>query len=361
MKLLKLILCLLVVACCYVHVDGKNRHAQRSRYLVAGIAFYNLENLFDTINNNGKYDLEFTPDGARQWNTAKYFSKISNMARSIRHMTSAATPMGPAFIGLSEMENISVLEDLVAEIDRQLVEDGKKPWNLKIVHHDSPDRRGVDVAALYNDRLFKFIEVTNTPLHIDGNESFRTRDQMCVTGAIDGDTLSVIVNHWPSRLGGQEQSSYLREAAARLTLHIADYIWSGNPSRGVVVMGDLNDDPYDISCAKVLNARKSARNVAVHGFFNPFWALLDQGIGTLAYDGNWNLFDQIIVSGTLLEQHNKGGLVYRSCRVNNFDFLRTQDGDHRGGPLRTYKGGVYLNGYSDHFPTQIFLVKEISQ
>lgn len=352
---------LFTLICSVMYISGRDNSVHKSKYLVAGIAFYNLENLFDTINNNGKYDLEFSPDGARQWNAAKYRSKITNLARAITHMTSPSTPLGPAFIGLAEMENASVLEDLVAEVDRQLVSDGKKAWNLKIIHHDSPDRRGVDVAALYNDRIFKLMDVENYPLSIDGNDTFRTRDQMCVTGLIAGDTLSIIVNHWPSRLGGQKQSSYLREAAARLSLHIADSLWSVSSDRGVIIMGDLNDDPQDISCAKVLEARKDADIVPLHGFFNPFWSLLDKGIGTIAYDGNWSLFDQIIVSGTLLPQHESRGLVYKSSRVNNFDFLRSDDGDHRGGPLRTYKGGVFLNGYSDHFPTQVFLIKEISQ
>ncbi|MDE5635268.1 MAG: endonuclease/exonuclease/phosphatase family protein [Muribaculaceae bacterium] len=352
MKRLALILMLVLATAGILSAQNNKR-----QYAVYGVAFYNLENLFDTINNNGKYDLEFSPQGARQWNGTKYWSKIGNMARAITAMTTKTTPGGPAVIGVSEIENETVLNDLVREVDRQLEAQGKATWNLQVVHHDSPDRRGVDVACLYNPRMFRFIDVTNTTLRIDGYESFRTRDQMCVTGILGDDTLSVIVNHWPSRLGGQEQSSYLREAAAALSKHIADSLWTLRPNQGVIVMGDLNDDPQDKSCAKVLGAQRKPDKVEPHGFYNPFWEKLDKGIGTLAYRGSWNLFDQIIVSGTLLEKHNPDALQYRSCVVNNFEFLRSTEGTNKGGPLRTYSGGVFLNGYSDHFPTEVFLVK----
>lgn len=337
--------------------DKNQSEGEKRQYAVYGVAFYNLENLFDTINNNGKYDLEFSPQGQRQWNSVKYKSKIKNLARAITSMTTKTTPGGPALLGVSEIENISVLRDLVREVDAQLTEQGKPTWNLQIVHHDSPDRRGVDVACLYNPRMFRFLDVTNSTLRIPGYESFRTRDQMCVTGLLGGDTLSVIVNHWPSRLGGQEQSSYLREAAAQLSKEIADSLWTLRPNQGVIVMGDLNDDPHDKSCAQVLGAQRKPDNVQPHGFYNPFWEKLDKGIGTLAYKGSWNLFDQIIVSGTLLVHNNPDALQYRSSKVNNFEFLRAQEGPSKGGPLRTFSAGVFLNGYSDHFPTEVFLVK----
>ncbi|MDE6086539.1 MAG: endonuclease/exonuclease/phosphatase family protein [Muribaculaceae bacterium] len=348
---------LLVLAAMSVSTVCARNNSSGRKYLVAGVAFYNLENLFDTINNNGKYDLEFTPDGSRKWDTKKYRSKIANLARTITSMASASTPNGPAVLGVSEVENCSVLEDLVKEVDCQLVASGRNPWNLRIVHHDSPDRRGIDVACLYNPAIFSYISDELFPLHIDSEPDLKTRDQLCVTGSIGGDTICIIVNHWPSRLGGQERSSHLREAAAQLCKAISQRVWDEHPDRGVIIMGDLNDDPQDTSCAKILGARKNSSSVAVHGFYNPFWSMLDKGIGTLAYNGSWNLFDQIIVSGTLLERFNPDNLHYRSCKVLNFEFLRIQEGDHRGGPFRTYSGGVFLNGYSDHFPTEIFLVK----
>ena len=328
--------------------------AYAQKYASYGVAFYNLENLFDTIPNNplGR-DLEFTPQGTYQWGTKKYQSKIENLATAISHFTSPTTPMGPAIIGVSEIENKSVLDDLVkAEPIRKMM--------LQVVHHDSPDRRGVDVGLLYNPRFFRVLNVTNHTLTVPGNPDFRTRDQMCVTDILGGDTVSVIVNHWPSRLGGQEQSSYLREHAAALSKHIADSLWAIRPNQGVIIMGDLNDDPQDKSCAKVLGARKNAKDVEPHGFYNPWWTMLDKGIGTLAYKGSWNLFDQIIVSGTLLKQNAEpGSLNYWRCQVLNFDFLKDTEGNRQGYPKRTHSAGVWLNGFSDHFPTEIFLTKEI--
>lgn len=350
MKRLTLIVLAVVLAVSSITVSGQS---PKKQFRVYGVAFYNLENLFDTINNNGKYDLEFSPAGARKWDTHKYQSKLKNLSSAIAAMTTKTTPMGPAIIGVSEIENRSVLEDLVKQepIRKQM---------YQIIHHDGPDRRGVDVGLLYNPRLFKVLDVKNHLLHIESYPTFRTRDQLCVTGLLGGDTISIIVNHWPSRLGGQQQSSYLREAAAALSKHIADSLWAIRPNQAVVIMGDLNDDPHDISCAQTLGAMKNMKDVAPHGFFNPWWKLLDKGIGTLAYKGSWNLFDQIIVGGTLLEQNqkNNSGLRYLKCQVNNFDFLITKEGDRQGSPHRTYSAGKWLDGYSDHFPTEIFLVKE---
>lgn len=333
---------------------------QSAQYQVFGIAFYNLENLFDTIPNNSLgLDAEFTPQGSRQWTGKRYRLKIDNLARAICNFTTPTTPNGPAFVGVSEIENRSVLEDLVKAVDRRLQADGKTPWNLQIVHHDSPDRRGVDVGALYNPRYFRLVDVSNTPLTIEGKPEFRTRDQLCVTGVMGKDTVSVIVNHWPSRLGGQEQSSFLREAAAATSRHIADSLWRLRPDQGVIIMGDLNDDPHDRSCAKVLEAAKKPDRVEPHGFYNPFWSILDKGIGTLAYRSQWNLFDQIIVSGTLLDRNTgKQKLHYWKAQVNNFEFLRDTEGSRQNYPLRTYSSGVFLGGYSDHFPTEIFLIRQ---
>lgn len=321
--------------------------AQNRKIQVAGIAFYNLENLFDTIPNNplGR-DVEFTPGGARQWNHKKYWSKIQNLARAISSFTSKQTPYGPAIIGVSEIENRSVLVDLVN--DPQL-----KPWNLQICHHDSPDKRGVDVGLLYNPRYFKVENVTNHTLTEIG---FATRDQMCVVGKLLGSPLAVIVNHWPSRLGGQEKSSPNREAAARLCVHIADSLWKVNSDMDVVIMGDLNDDPQDKSCAVVLNAKRDRKDVGEHGFYNPFWKKLDDGIGTLAYKSAWNLFDQIIISGNLANAPDNRWHFWKA-EVLNFDFLKDTEGTRQNYPLRTFAAGVWLNGYSDHFPTEIFLVR----
>lgn len=316
---------------------------------VAGVAFYNLENLFDTIPNNplGR-DLEYTPGGQNRWDSRKYQNKLTNLSEAISALTTKTTPNGPAIIGVAEVENRGVLEDLVSQ-------PSLKPWNLQVVHHDSPDRRGIDVSLLYNPRYFKLENVTNHRLTA---VPFATRDQMCVVGRLLGQRVGIIVNHWPSRLGGQEKSSPNREAAAELCLEIADSLWNVDPEIGVIIMGDLNDDPQDKSCAKVLGASKNPEGVGPHQFFNPFWKVLDSGIGTLAYKSAWNLFDQIIISGNLLDGPESNWHFQRAI-VHNHEFLRDREGNRQGYPLRTFASGSYLNGYSDHFPTEIILTRKV--
>jgi len=322
--------------------------AQGAKVQAAGIAFYNLENLFDTIPNNplGR-DLEYTPNGQNQWDSRKYTNKLHNLATAIASFTTKMTPKGPAIIGVSEIENRTVLEDLVAQPEIS-------GWNLQICHHDSPDRRGIDVGLLYNPRYFKLENVTNHRLTA---VPFATRDQMCVVGQLLGQRIAVIVNHWPSRLGGQEKSSPNREAAAALCVEIADSLWKVDPEIGVIIMGDLNDDPMDKSCAKVLGAKKN-KDVGAHGFYNPFWKMLDDGIGTLAYKSSWNLFDQIILSGNLVDAP-EGRWSFQRSIVHNHDFLKDTEGTRQGYPRRTFAAGSYLNGYSDHFPTEVILIRRV--
>lgn len=313
---------------------------------VAGIAFYNFENLFDTIPNNPEgRDVEFTPGGQRQWNGDKYRQKVHNLAYAISNFATRTTPLGPAIIGISEIENASVIEDVINQPELA-------KWKLKYVHHDSPDARGVDVSLIYNPAYFKVENVTN---HRATAIPFRTRDQMCVVGLLLGQRIGVIVNHWPSRIGGQEKSEPNRVKAAELSKAIADSLWRVDPDMGVIIMGDLNDDPMDKSCAKILGAKKKPEGVEAHGFYNPWWEMLDKGIGTLAYKSAWNLFDQIIISGNLV--NTKGGMDWTlfDARVLNFDFLKDTEGNRVGYPKRTYSAGSYLGGYSDHFPTEIFL------
>ena len=342
--------------------------AQDRRYNMYGVMFYNLENLFDTINNNGVYDLEFSPNGARQWNNEKYWKKQHNLAYAISQITTQGTPDGPAIIGVSEIENITVLQDLVRQPEI-------RDRHYQIVHHDGPDRRGVDVGLLYNPRVFKVLNVTNQRLtsryfealgYADRfNPGFRTRDQLCVTGLLAGEKVSVLVNHWPSRLGGQEQSSYLREAAAQMARETIDSLLRDDPNQGIFFMGDLNDDPQDVSVAKVLKAQRDVKKVKQPGdIYNPWWKKLDQGIGTLAYRGGWNLFDQIVMTDYFLRYYDtkdKAKLTFLRADVLNREFLKTKEGDRQGYPLRTYSAGVFLNGYSDHFPTIIYLVKEVKR
>lgn len=336
---------------CLVVMSAGPLKAQGKRSILYGVAFYNLENLFDTINNNGKYDLEFSPEGKNAWDGNKYRKKIHNMAYAISKMTTKTTPQGPAIIGVSEVENRSVLEDLVN--DPQIKDRG-----YKIIHHDSPDARGIDVSLLYNPKFFRPLRVTNHRLTIDSLPRFRTRDQMCVVGLLGGERIAVIVNHWPSRRGGTEQSSYLREAAAALTRQIADSLMQIDPNMGVIAMGDLNDSPYNRSLTDVLQAKREKKEVEPSQFFNPFWQLLDKGIGSYIYRGRWDLFDQIVVNYNLVNNPSSG-LKYVNAMVRNDEFLKQQDGKYKGYPFRTFSEGAFIGGYSDHFPTEIFLRQDL--
>ena len=338
-------------ACAFTSADIKAQSSGGRRVQVAGIAFYNFENLFDTIPNNplGR-DEEFTPGGSRQWDGRKYWLKVHNLAYAISQFKTKTTPYGPAIIGVSEIENASVMADVARQPEL-------RDWNLQIVHHDSPDLRGVDVGLMYNPRYFKVENVTN---HTLTALSFATRDQMCVVGQLLGQRIGVIVNHWPSRLGGQEQSEPNRIAAAELSKQIADSLWRVDPDMGVIVMGDLNDDPMNKSCAVILGGKREAKDAKPHGFFNPWWNILNRGIGTLAYASSWNLFDQLIISGNLVNTPEDRWHFYEA-KVLNFDFLKDTEGNRVGYPKRTYAAGSFLGGYSDHFPTEIFLRRYVNK
>ncbi|MCB2197186.1 MAG: endonuclease/exonuclease/phosphatase family protein [Bacteroidetes bacterium] len=325
--------------------------AQEKQYKVATIAFYNLENLFDTLDTPDKHDFEYTPEGNKDWNTKKYYSKQENMAKVISQIGADLTKTAPAVIGVSEIENRSVLEDLVKM-------PALKPYNYKIVHYESPDRRGIDVALLYQESIFTVTNSLAAKLTVEDKEDFFTRDQLVVSGLLDGEKIHFIVNHWPSRYGGEKKSRPLRNAAADLCRSLADSIMNEDPNAKIIIMGDLNDDPNNESLLKHLNAKRDERTTKEGDLFNTTYPLFKKGIGTLAYRDNWNLFDQMIVSYPLLGEDRSTFKFYKTL-IFNKDFLTQQEGRYRGYPLRTHAGGVYKNGYSDHFPVYLYLIKEI--
>jgi len=341
MKHLSIILFALII--------GVNVFAQDRKLVPYAIAFYNLENLFDTLNLNENYDLEFSPAGAKKWNAQKYKSKLTNMADVLSKLAKENCPLGPAVIGVSEIENRSVLEDLVKTepLNRQ---------NLQIIHYDSPDLRGVDVALLYNPALFTPISSKSYRLVVEGYPEFKTRDPLLVSGLIDGEKFHIIVNHWPSRTRGQKQSEYLRVATAKLNKHISDSVRLVEPDSKVIIMGDMNDDPSDISVKDVLGAKTKRSNVKEGDLFNPLNEIFAKGVGSLGYQGSWNLFDQIIISGNMLGK-DRTTFKYWKGEIFNRDFLITQEGQYKGYPKRTFSGNTFLNGYSDHFPVIIYMVK----
>lgn len=322
-------------------------HAQNNKYAVYGVAFYNLENLFDTVDSDDTNDAEFTPDGGYHWNEMKYRNKLNNLASVLNQLGDKYCPMGPAVIGLSEVENRKVLEDLVKT----------EPFaqkNYQIVHHDSPDRRGIDVAMVYNPAVFTLESYKAVPFILPDDTAFKTRDQLLVNGTIAGEKVHVIVNHWPSR----RAKSVMREKAAAVTRSIVDSLRAEDPEAKIMVMGDLNDDPTNASVKKVLSAKRKKADVGKKDMYNPFWEYYAQGIGTLAYKGSWNLFDQIILSKGVISD-DKSTLTFWKSEIFNRDFLINQEGQFKGYPKRTHAKGIYLNGYSDHLPVIVYLVKQI--
>ena len=242
------------------------------------VVFYNFENLFDTINDPGVKDEEFTPEGPKKWNTAKYEKKLGNLERVLFDIAAEDKDF-PIVIGVSEIENRSVMEDVIAQPKLAY-------GNYRIVHFDSPDARGVDVGFFYRPDVFKLEGSAAYPFVMPDMPNFKTRDVVTMWGTIEGEPFFFAVNHWPSRLGGKEASSPKREAAARLVKHIVDSVMAANPATKVVVMGDLNDDATDKSVVEGLQAKGKIKEVQKGDMFNPFIALLKAGYGTLAYRGD---------------------------------------------------------------------------
>ncbi|HOI32073.1 MAG: endonuclease/exonuclease/phosphatase family protein [Bacteroidales bacterium] len=322
-------------------------------FKVGVVAFYNLENLFDTINDPNINDEEFLPAGQNRWNAEKYTIKLDRLSEAIEGIGTDVSPFGAHILGVSEIENREVLEDLVAS-------ERLKNRNYQIIHYDSPDRRGVDVAMLYQADFF---EPTNTKsyfLEVEGMPHFRSRDQLVVSGLFEGEVMHFIVNHWPSRYGGEKRSRPLRMAAAALNRHIVDSLLLLDAEAKIVVMGDLNDNPTNKSVLDVLAAKGQKTNLKSAELYNPYYDLYKKGIGSNAYRDAWSLFDQLIISQALIgDDYETYQMKY--AKVYFKPEMTQTSGRFKGYPFRTFAGGVFLGGYSDHFPAYIVLIKEVKQ
>lgn len=326
----------------------------QKQYNIYGVGFYNLENLFDTCHDVGKNDYEYLPDGTNKWTGLKYSHKLKNMSRVLAEMGTDKLPsVGCAAIGVAEVENAKCLTDLCNQ-------EPLKARNFQFVHIEGPDQRGVDCALLYNPKLFQVRNVKLIPyIYVKPEDSNRaTRGFLTVSGTMGGEHVTIIVNHLPSR----GASSFYREEGGRQLRIVKDSLIADDPNVKLLIMGDMNDDPQDKSMAKSLGAVRKIEDVkAPAGLWNPWWDVLAKGNGTLQYQGAWNLFDQIIVSHSLLDQ--KGNKDYRSMKLWQYqifrrDYLFQKDGKHKGNTLRTHAGGTWLDGYSDHLPTVVYLIKE---
>nr|WP_299340228.1 endonuclease/exonuclease/phosphatase family protein [Allomuricauda sp.] len=329
-----------------------NCYGQNSQsYKIRTIAFYNLENLFDVKNDSLTFDDERTPEGKYHWTKQRYNHKINQASQVISKIGEETTQTSPDIIGLCEIENKSVLEDLISH--PKLADKG-----YRIIHEDSPDSRGIDVALIYKNNSYVPISFQSRRLLLFDDEGEReyTRDQLVVSGYMDGETFHFIVNHWPSRRGGESTSKPKRMRAALLNKRIIDSIAELDENAKIISMGDLNDDPIDDSLKKVLKTKGKVNEQDSLSLFNPMEKLFKKGLGSLAYRDKWNLFDQFFLTANLVFPQ-KG--TYRFWKSSIFapSFIRVQRGRYKGYPLRTYSGGNYTGGFSDHFPVYLFLIK----
>ena len=336
----------MLIYCCSACLSVVRAQDVRNVY---SIGFYNLENLFDTIHDKGKNDYEFLPDGTYKWGTDKYLEKLKNIATVLNEMSTDVSPQGVAAVGVCEVENVRVLQDIV---NHPLL--AHRQW--KIVHKESPDSRGVDCALLYNPTLFVPVATTLVPYTSQGeNATYKTRGFLTVSGDMAGERVHIIVNHWPSR----SAASPVRERAAFLVRAVKDSLQRRHPGAKVIIMGDMNDNPDDRSMSVCLGAKRYKKDVKSSAdLYNPWWNILrNRGLGTLKYKGKWNLYDQIVITGSLLNE-KRGGLRYHKPEIFCRDYLLHKEGRYKGMPKRTHASGMWLNGYSDHLPVIVYLIKE---
>lgn len=312
------------------------------------IMFYNVENLFDTENDSLTNDEEFLPDGERFWNKHKYYTKLNHIYKVIIALGKWEPP---AIIGICEIENRKVLSDLVN--NTPLVK-----YEYKILHRDSPDRRGIDVAMLYREDYFEPLHTEFITIHMPEDPEFKTRDILYTKGIAKGaDTLHVFINHWPSRWGGQLESEDKRIFVAQKLRLKVDSLLALNPNSNIILTGDFNDYPANKSISVVLGAISnldSIENTNLYNLSSVFGQF--ENVGSHKYQGEWGVLDQVIVSGALLNQSNR---IYTSTNdifIFNENFLLEPDDAYTGmRPKRNFTGFKYNEGFSDHLPTYIQL------
>ncbi len=313
------------------------------------IMSYNVENLFDCKHDSLKNDVEYTPEGKRGWTYKKYKQKQANISKVI---AAVGGWNRPSLVGLCEIENEAVLKDLTRYSPL-------KKFKYQYLHQESPDRRGIDVALLYQKKDFKPIKTEYIEIKIPKHHQIKTRDILYAKGLFkNNDTLHVFVTHFPSRLGGEKASEYKRIYVASQIRKKVDSIFLSNSNSNIIIMGDFNDYPTNISIKESLNANKITETTLPNNLYNPFFQFQEEGIiGTNNYKGEWGVLDQIIISSNLMNTNNSSFYLKESAQIFNKDFLLEENTKLLiKQPLRTYKGYKYLGGYSDHLPVYIDLI-----
>jgi hypothetical protein len=332
----------------FIPLKNKSRREQPQECV---IAFYNLENLYDTLDDPLTADDEFTPAGDKHYNTGIFMHKLSNLSTIISELGPAGRYHPPDLLGVAEIENRDVLEKLIAQPLLAMA-------RYRIVHFESPDPRGIDVALLYRQQVFQVVSSKPIPVALPGGskEVRYTRDILYVKGMLFTDTLHLLINHWPSRRGGEVRSAPARMAAAGICRTIIDSLWKADPAATILLMGDLNDDPNSRSITRRLGASGERIHANRFSLFNPWTHFYQKGIGTLANRDRWGLFDQILISRNLLEEQG-GNWQWVAAGIHRKPFMMENQGRFRGYPMRTWEGNRYRGGFSDHFPTFITLIR----
>jgi len=298
------------------------------------IGFYNLENLFDTVDDPRTLDDDFTEFSEKKWNEKRFRKKVRKLAQVISSIGYEDIQHPPVLLGVAEVENSNVLDAL---LENKFLR--KKDYDY--VHFDSPDERGIDTALLYRKEYFSVINKEAHTVYLIGDRGERdyTRDVLHVEGELEGQTLHILVNHWPSRRKGTDETAHKRITAAKKNLEIMESIFTKDPTAKVVVMGDFNDDPTSESVRKIVSPR----------MYNPMELLLTNSKGTLNHRDNWHLFDQIIISHNFLQRHDNT-FRFEEAKIFDPESIREYKGKYKGMPYRTYVGKKHLGGFSDHFP-----------
>lgn len=331
---------------CYTNLQAQKK------YKVLAVGFYNVENLFNPENDTTKLDEDFTPGGDYHYTYDVYNQKLHNIATVLSKMGTDVTPDGAAIIGIAEIENDIAIKDLLKQ--PELASRG-----YKYVWYPTPDVRGISTAFLYNPKYFKLLH--SEPLLVDLTKVGQprpTRNVLYVKGVLAGnDTVHVMVNHWPSRSGGEAETMPHRGVAAGVDKRIVDSLQAIDENTKIIIMGDLNDNPVDASILKVLKAKADTVNIAVKDIFNPWIKVYRSGTGTEIFQGQWNLLDQIMMSGAVVKNNNNKWKYYK-YQIFKKDFLMHTMGAEQGYPHRSFDiNRSWDNGYSDHFPTLIYLVQ----
>ncbi len=304
------------------------------------VAFYNLENLFDTFDDKHTHDEAFLPNSEKKWTEKRYRKKVRKLGYAISKIGSKTTKHYPSIVGLAEVENKLVIDDL---LQSKFLKD--KPYDY--VHYDSPDERGIDVAMIYDTTVFEVINSEVFPLDLfdeDGSRDY-TRDILLVKGTLNGETLYIIVNHWPSRRSGVEESEPTRLLASSKVIEIVKKVKLNDLNAKIIVMGDFNDGPLDKSIKQLTQQED---------LYNPMEKLKSFARGSLSHRRQWNLFDQILFTTNFFE-YKKGSHSFSKANIFDEEFLRQYKGKFKGNPFRTFVGRKYKGGYSDHFPVYIHL------